>query len=153
MSMEAELDKGRQGAKRASWTKVHYRDLALRVCEEHPNESVEELAELFLDELQKYPDYMHSSASYVMANSRASLAPRSSKPSGNLEEKVIKQVAAKAMDRLMLMLMPSGKTLGESTGAECIQAGGWLVKVGKAVGARGIVGEKLSEKQLREMLK
>lgn len=154
MSMETQLDRGTQGAKRASWTRVHYRDLALKVVEEHPDLSVEELAELFLDELKKYPDYMHSIAIYVMANIRASLSPRAGGQQGsNLEAKVVKAVAAKAMTALMSMMMPSGKTLGESTGAECIKAGGWLAKVGSKVGPKGIVGEKLDEEGLQKLFK
>lgn len=158
MSMESpEFDKGHQGAKRASWKKNHFRDLALKVCEEHPKADVEELADLFLKELENFPDYMESIAVYIMANVRASLDPGKSRHPGRpgkaddaIFEKVTNQVAARV---LMNLRMPTGKTLGESTGAECTRAGGWLKAVGTRVGPRGIVSKKLSEKDLVEILK
>ena len=140
-------DLGRQGAKRSSWTKVHYRDLALKVCHENPDADVEELAEIFLAALEKHPEFMESIAIYIMANIRAALTPRS-QPVTDLETRVIKQVAAKV---LMKLPMPGGKTLGQSTGAECIKAGGWLAAVGHKIGRRNIVGEKLKEKDLQAM--
>ena len=154
MSMEQEIDRGNQGAKRASWMKVHYRDLALKLCEENPGMTVEELAELFLEQLNKHPAYMRSIAIYVMANTRAALVPKTKgggRGNNNLEANVVKRVAAKAMTALMDTIMPTGKTLAESTGAECTRAGGWLADVGKVVGPKGIVGRKLTEKELREL--
>lgn len=151
--LEMQVEKGSTGAKRSSWAKVHYRDLALSICESNKDMSVEELAELFLDALQKHPEYMNSIALYVMANTRASLQPRTgAKGFAQHEAKMIEKIAAKTLVRLMELTMPSGRTLGESTGSECSKAGGWLAKVGKAVGPTGIVGEKLTEEQLRKML-
>lgn len=155
MSMEPDIDRGHTGAKRSSWKKIHFRDLALKVCEEHQGAAIEELAEAFLEELQRYPDYMGSIAIYIMANIRASLEPgRSHRPRSSIEETVLKSVTAKVTTRVLMSLeMPGGKTLGQSTGAECIQAGGWLIKVGKHVGPAGIVGERVTEKQLMRMFK
>lgn len=153
--MEVEtVNKGKQGNKRASWIKVHYRDLALKICEENPSGSLDELAELFLEQLKKYPAYMQSIAIYVMANTRASLTPkRGDSGMFNYESRVVQQVAAKVVTALMGLQMPNGKPLSECTGAECISAGGWFEKIGKRVGSRGIVGEKLTEDDLQKMWK
>ena len=138
MSMHEGMDLGHQGAKRSSWAKMHYRDLALKICEEHPKLGVEQLAELLMDELKKYPDYMPSIAIYIMANIKAALTYKNrdsgSEPLPSLERRIIKQVAAKAMTALLAMQMPNGKTLAKSTGAECIAAGGWLAGLGEGDG-------------------
>ena len=113
------------------------------------------MAEIFLEQLKKYPDYMQSIAIYVMANTRASLTPKRGNPSGEFgyEARVVQQVAAKVATALMGLQMPNGKPLSECTGTECISAGGWFEKIGKRVGARGIVGEKLTEDDLQKMWK
>lgn len=150
-----EMDLGHRGAKRSSWTKVHFRDLALKVCEENEKASIEELAEAFSRELEKYPDYMSSICVYIMANIKASLEPgRSHRPRTDVAKSVLNGVAAKVASRVLMSLpMPNGKTLEQSTGAECIKAGGWLVAVGKHVGPAGIVGERVSETQLVRMFR
>lgn len=150
MSMQEQpMDKGHQGAKRSSWSKLHFRDLALKVCQENPDLSVEDLALVFIEELGKFPGYMESIAVYIIANVKASLTPPRAAPSTSMMTRVVKQAAGLV---LMQLQMPSGKTLEKSSGAECIKAGGWFVKVGMKVGPRGIVGMKLGEKDLRAML-
>lgn len=153
--MSVEMDKGQSGAKRSSWKKVHFRDLALRVLEDNEDVSIEELADAFRMELQRFPDYLDSICVYIMANIKASLDPgRSHRPRGEISKRVLNGVAAKVTAQvLMLLPMPNGKTLGQSTGDECIKAGGWLTNVGKYVGPVGIVGERISEKQLVKMFK
>ena len=152
MTMQEGL--GRLGSKRSSWSRVHYRDLALKICQDHPEFSVEALAQVFSDAVIKHPEFMESISIYIMANIRAALTPRNGQArGGNIEDRVVKQVAAKAMTALMILPMPSGKTLGQSTGEECIKVGGWLERVGKRVGPRGIVGRMLSEKDLQAMWK
>lgn len=153
--MSLDVDKGQSGAKRSSWKKVHFRDLALKVCEDNPDSSIEELAEEFMDELKRYPDYMDSICVYIMANIKASLDPgRSHRPRGDITKTVLNNVAAKVTAQVLMQLpMPSGKTLEKSTGEECVRAGGWLVTVGKHVGPVGIVGERVSEKQLIKMFR
>lgn len=156
MSMEPNIDMGYQGAKRSSWSRLHYRDLALKICQEHNDASIEELAQFFLDALRDHPEFLDSIAVYIMANVKASLSPPRSRPGKNssIEADVIKSVARKAMEIVFMELqMPSGKTLGKSTGAECMKIGGWLSAVGKKVGKTGIVGKKLTEAELKKMFK
>jgi hypothetical protein len=156
MSVETNLDRGMIGSKRSSWKKVHFRDLALKVVEEHKDSSIEELARYFIEELQRYPDYIESIAIYIMANVRASLEARGGRPRGSGVsnnkglEKLAKKVAAKV---LMDYVLPDGKMLRDATGAECVAAGGWLKQVGEKVGAANIVGKKLTEADLRRLFR
>lgn len=150
------MDKGLHGAKRSSWKRAHFRDLALKVCEDNPDASIEELAVKFMAELERYPDYMESIAIYIMANIKASLSPgRSRRPrAADMDHSVLKGIARKLTARVLMKLaMPNGKTLGESTGAECTQAGGWFREVGRKVGPTGIVSQKMTEQQLKALLK
>lgn len=154
--MSLHEDLGRKGAKRSSWAKVHYRDLALKICRDHPEAEVEDLAEWFLEELQSQPEFLQSIAIYIMANVRASLGIARARPrdTGAMERDMIKGIAAKAATIvLMTMTMPNGKMLAKSNGTECIKAGGWLTRVGKKVGPAGIVGDRLTEEDLQALFK
>jgi len=154
---DMEINKGTQGAKRASWAKLNYRDLALRICADNPGAETEDLAKVFMEELERYPDYMQSIAIYIMANVRASLDPahrRKDPGRSTVAAEVLEKAATKVVGQvLMTLTMPSGKMLGQSTGSECIKAGGWLVAVGRKVGPRNLVGQKLTEDDLRRMIK
>lgn len=158
MTMQENLNKGHQGAKRSSWTRLHYRDLALKICEKHPDADVEKLAKLFLNELTRHPGYMDSIAIYIMANIKAALNPSRfvrGKTKAPMEQALVQRVVNRTAARVLLMTMqmPGGKTLAQSTGAECKKAGGWLTEVGKRVGDKGIVGEKLTEADLLKLFR
>lgn len=57
------------------------------------------------------------------------------------------------INNLMDFILPTGKTLRYSTGMECIKAGGFLTVIGKTVGEKNVVGEKLNEIDLQELYK
>lgn len=160
---DGELHKGRKGAKRSSWAKLHFRDLALQVCKDNPQlveeDNIEALAALFLGEVRKNPGYLESISIYIMANVKASLearpyTPRTPAQRASMEKAVENSVINKVTARvLMKFRMPNGKTLEQSTFAECATAGGWLTKVSEFGEPAEIVGQKLSEAQLRRLLK
>jgi hypothetical protein len=52
----------------------------------------------------------------------------------------------------MNLVMPNGKMLKDSTGAECASAGGWYTKISSRVAPEEVVGNVLSEEQLRKIL-
>ena len=159
-----ELHKGKKGAKRSSFAKLHFREMALRICKDNPqlvkDDDIEALAQLFESEVRKNPGYLESISIYVMANVKASLEERPTyKPrtpaqkaaiEKAVENSVVNKIAAKV---LMKFRMPDGKTLDESTFADCAKAGGWLTKVSTFGKPDEIVGQKLSEAQLRRLLK
>ena len=53
---------------------------------------------------------------------------------------------------LLNLVLPSGKMLKDSTGAECAGAGGWYTKIASRVAPDEVVGNVLSEEQLRKIL-
>jgi hypothetical protein len=66
----------------------------------------------------------------------------------------VKRVAQiKAKIALLSITMPSGKTLAQSTGAECVRAGGWFAAIGKRIKPSEIVGSVLDEQALQRMFK
>ena len=157
LAPDSAIDKVQSGAKRSSWKKVHFRDLGLKVCEDNPGASVEELAQLFLDEINRFPEYLDSIAVYVMANVRASLtAGKSRMPPARPEENqtVIENLAKRVAARALLDFeLPSGILLRHARGSDCTKAGGWLTAVGEKVGPKGIVGKKMTERDLRQLFK
>ena len=94
---------------------------------------------------------MQSIAIYIMANTKQALAVKKAGTTAAPDLRVRNAIKKIASQVLMTLRLPTGKTLGESTGAECRRCGGWLAKVGDRVGPRGIVGKKLNEQQLRAM--
>jgi hypothetical protein len=53
---------------------------------------------------------------------------------------------------LMNLVMPNGKMLKDSTFAECADIGGWYAKIASRVAPEEVVGNVLSEEQLRKIL-
>jgi hypothetical protein len=57
---------------------------------------------------------------------------------------------------LLSLVLPNGKTLGETTGAECVKlgpkVGRWLSTIGSRVSPTELVGKALTEKQVRTLL-
>lgn len=53
---------------------------------------------------------------------------------------------------LLEMVMPNGKPLGECTGADCVQLGGWFAKIGQRIQANQKIKDALSDKQVAKLL-
>jgi hypothetical protein len=67
-----------------------------------------------------------------------------------LTAKIEQEAAKKARIILMDMILPTGKRLGDSTGAECISCGGWLKSVGDKIGPDAIVEASITEDELQK---
>lgn len=61
----------------------------------------------------------------------------------------IKAAAAKLV--FLDLMLPNGKSLRDSTGKECASAGGWFAKIAAQIKPNEIVGNALTEKQLRAL--
>jgi hypothetical protein len=59
----------------------------------------------------------------------------------------------KIMGKALELIMPNGKKLGQCTGTDCLRFGGWLSKVGEAVGPTRLVGDVFSENDLAKLAK
>ena len=90
------------------------------------------------------------------ADQRAQIAKQRAKQAQKLADAIAKHAetvrSIKEQITLLNWEMPNGKRLRNCTGAECVECGGWLAKVGKKVGTTKRVGEVLNEKEVRAIL-
>jgi len=104
------------------------------------------LLDLCLAEIEAHPEYIESIVEYWFINnyrSYAHTAPRL--PSREMIDSIKAQIC------LLDFMLPTGKTLGQSTGTECVKLGGWLTEIGERAGKQ-IVASVFSEQQLRDLL-
>lgn len=152
-----DTDKGEYGAKRASYEKRNFRFYAYRLLVRHPDVPIEELDEKFMKALLRDKDAFRSLRIYGLQQVKRSLRtpPKGSDRSPKeIEKEILKEQASEIVQIILMTLpMPSGKTLGDSTGKECAQVGGWLKNVAKVTGPDGIVNERLTETDLQELFK
>src|SRR6516165_1459642 len=71
----ADVDRGKVGAKRASYQKRNFRDIALKLLIDNPDLDVESLANEFTELLTKDQDAFRSLAIYGLQNVKHSLTP------------------------------------------------------------------------------
>lgn len=167
-----QLDTGERGAKRQSWHRANPRDLLKRLIEAKPDASEAQLQKLFLQTLRDEEDeYFDTIVDYWFGNNYRSLIhpprgpsgprPRAPRPAVVQETKdlvkasVKDHVARKASLLLMDIVLPTGKKLRNSTGAELAELaeriGGWFILIAERVKPGQKVGDVLSEKQVREL--
>jgi hypothetical protein len=159
--VETTVDLGTTGAKQTSWEKRNARELVARIVTENPAADDESLFQIFANECAPY--FMEI-CRYYFANTLRAIRPRSVGPAvirTPVTEAEVAEVAAikteakqkaKAVitERVLLdIILPNGKMLRDSTGSECIQAGGWLTRVGKLVQPNEKVGAVLTEKEVK----
>jgi uncharacterized protein YfaP (DUF2135 family) len=164
------LNTGILGAKVQSWKSANPRDILKRLMEENPRMEKPALLAALRHELlsEDRIEYLDAVIEYWFSNNYHSLvAPRVSatRPSpavakaakqekiAAIRQKVERHIEEKVEARLLDFIMPSGKTLRDSTGADCAKAGGWLTKIAGKVNARQRVGNVLSEEQVRKLFK
>jgi hypothetical protein len=159
--INSEINKGQKGAKRSSYQKRNFRELALKLLIDHTSEDVEDLVDEFVEMLLKDKEAFRSLAIYGLQNVKTSLHPLRGNipriPPRVLAQEMVEQQATeitkKITNNLLQFIMPSGKTLAQSTGAECNKVGGWFKTIGQRIGRTGIVGDKLTENDLQKMFK
>jgi hypothetical protein len=78
-----------------------------------------------------------------------SLADQRRKLSEAERRELVEQTKRKIVGRLLDLVMPNGKTLAGSTGAECRKTGGWFMAIAQKVGPRQHVGDILDEAEVR----
>lgn len=166
-----QLDVGERGAKRQSWHRANPRDLLKRIIEANPGAAEAQLQKLFLRTLKDEEDeYFETIVDYWFGNNYRSLVhpvghpPSRSKPahaaalketSAIVKEAVIGHVNRKATLLLLDLVLPTGKKLRNSTGADiadlATKIGGWFVLIAEKVNPGQKVGDVLSEEQVRAL--
>lgn len=162
-----EFNLGISGAKRTSYKLYNLRDLCLRVQAAHPKADMDQLRDLLIIEIKKDAGYIDTAVEYAATRTVANTFK-------NPEEEIIKQkitkekttaITAKTVSKLKehivkeanIMLldltMANGKALRNCTGAECVKFGGWFSAIAAKVGRKQLVGNALSEEQLRSLYK
>ena len=144
---------GVRGQTRSTWRDENtLRGLLLKLIRQHPDADRDELAELYVIEAQPREALVGEALRYKFDNDfndihRPARAQRRRAPTSDVSSLVNSIRATVLLD----FRMPNGKLLRDSSGAECEQAGGWLVQVRARIGSDGIVGEHLGEAELAAM--
>lgn len=166
-TMDTNLRTGRQGAKVQSW-RSSPRDLLKKLMDKSPGASKEKLFKTFYSYITsaKGEQYLQGVAEYWFANNFNSLVREEERPKRayvraqrkeELEvrteefKKIIKEKATKLV--LLDLIQPNGKPLRDCKGSDCAKFGGWLSRIAKAIAPNEIVGEALSEEQVRHLRK
>lgn len=119
--------------------------------------------EKFREQLAGYEDYQRIVDHYFFVNMHDYLTTnRSASKRGNTaatprqkleRDKAVEAVKQRILAMSLDFVMPSGKTLRDSTGTECMKAGGWLAKIGKAVGSKRVGNVIKTDEALQKALK
>jgi hypothetical protein len=158
------LDLGVIGAKRQSW-KTNPQELLRRIMEQNPTASRSDIFNEFKTALDKRPACLEGVIEYWFSNYFRRLDGVNPKERDRLRDKE-KDRLGSALDGklkeyagivLLEMLMPNGKKLRDCTGAECKELsskiGAWLLRVSKQVKPDALVGDVLTEKQVRTLFR
>ena len=154
------------GATRQTWRAKSVRDLLVEIIKDNRKASDRELLDKFIERLREEEVYFLAAAEYAFDNAlralrreqpiperTAELVERAAQRVENAAVHVKRVAQIKAKVALLSIKMPSGKTLAQSTGAECVRAGGWFAAIGKRIKASEIVGNVLDEQTLQRMFK
>ena len=155
------IDTGTYGAKRQSFRKASPRDLLRQMVEENKHSSEKTLHKKFATAVRNDDDYLDAIIEYWFANNYRSLVHkpehvvRVEHQQRNARVETIKERVKIAATRMVLldMVLPSGKSLRDSTGKECKKAGGWLTKVAALLKPTQKVGDVLSESKVKELFR
>lgn len=164
------IDTGTTGAKRQSWRKDNPRDVLKRIIDENPASSEGDVQELAWHEMRDHIGYMRTIFEYWFANNFRSLAAQIESPIKSRRETIAatrrrinerKETLRRRLDEkieqrikiaLLDMILPTGKTLRDSSREELIALGGWAAKVADNLHEGQTVGDAgLSEEILRSL--
>lgn len=150
-------------ATRQSWTDHNYRELLKHILTYNPNIDRAESFAFFLEAISKPVNkrYRQSALEYAHDNAYDALTRIQRLPAKEVRaeraatvQATAHRIVEAAKSLVMLdLLLPTGKTLRESTGKDCTKAGGWFSKLARKVRPNQIVGRVLSEAEVRKLFK
>ena len=176
-ALNQEQGSGVLGAKRSKWRTTNPWELYRRVAKDNSKAEKATIDELFWEEVEDDKDYLRAIVQYFADNAHRWLndkrfekqpSPPASKPVGRIVGKAtqaqmtkkaaaiaLEQVSRKVSEKIQIALleltMPNGKALGDCTGSECKQFGGWHAAIAKSVPAKNKVRKHLTEDQVRKL--
>jgi len=157
-----ETTAGVLGATRQTWRARSVRDLLAEIITTNPQSSDRLLLEKFVEQLREDDDYFLAAAEYAFDNAMRALRREQARPTPQQRAELAAERAkhaaahAKLVSRikakvLLNLAMPNGKKLRDCTGEECRHFGGWCLRVAAKVGLAKLVGDVLSEQQVRAL--
>jgi len=157
---------GITGAKTVSWEHYNPRDLVLRLIREYPNADDKTLARHMRDAvLGDEPEYLLPCLLYVVRLTRRAVEEQRPKKTreertaqkrqhaAQIRSRVTERVREQAEKMLLDLEMPNGKRLRDCTGNDCARFGGWYKRLADKVGPRKLIGDVLSEQDVRKLYK
>jgi hypothetical protein len=160
-----ETTSGALAATRQTWRAKSVRDLLAEIVTDNPQATDRALLEKFVDQLRGDDDYFLAAAEYAFDNALRALRREQNQPTAvqKAEQaakrakltvshaKLVSRIKSKVV--LLNMAMPNGKKLRDCSGEECRHFGGWYQRIAAEIGPSKLVGDVLSEKQVRELYK
>lgn len=149
---------GVRGHTRSTWRDVmHLRGMLLMLITEHPDASRDELEGFYLAKAEMVPALVEEALRRAFDNDLAQInkAPRPRKPPQPVSEDAIVEAIEKIRTIVLLdLVQPNGKKLRDCTGADVrafeAQMPSWFKAIAAKVKPEEIVGEVLSEAELRK---
>jgi hypothetical protein len=131
------------------------RGLVAQIIEKWPTLSTLAQEEKFCDAARRDEDFVDEVLRTYWRQNSALLTKRPATAAERSERNARIVEVAKTMRNIILLdlMLPSGKLVRNSTGAECTKAGGFFAEIGKRIGSRKIVGNVLSEADLQAIWK
>lgn len=133
------------------------RDIVVNLLKQYPSLDRTSLFSKFREELKGYDDYQRKVDWYFFVNMHdyltgsrkgATLSDRiSNREEAQRRAATIKQKVVEVI--LLDLMLPNGKSLRDCTFADCAKAGGFFAKIANKGKPRQVVGDVLSEEQLR----
>jgi hypothetical protein len=158
------IDTGTTGAKRQSWSESSPRELLRMLVQKNPRWSRERIFDEFKIQIEQSTSkkYIDTIVEYWFANNYHSLVEReepfrnrSARKQEELTEQLNNTIEHRAKIFLLDIMMPNGKLLRACTGAECKEfsskLGAWLLRISKTIKPTDIVGDVLTETQIRKL--
>jgi hypothetical protein len=164
---------GTQGAKRTSWGKNNPRELMLRIRRRNPTADINEHFAAFLEELEKprnrkyqlgIDEYFHTNAYHALVKEEREAAKTKPSPEEIEAERKRQEMECKAHDAaaeaiisgvieasLLNIVMPNGKQMRACSGDYMSNVGGWYGRIGAAIKPDQIVGDVLSEADVKRL--
>jgi hypothetical protein len=164
---------GVTGAKVQSWRAANPREVLKEILSENQVSDRAIIFSAFHERMRQddADDYLESIIDYWLANNYYALVgPAPVRPyarkagsssetinavAGNIETQLRKKIQEQAKIMLLEMVLPNGKALKDCTGNECqemsARLGPWLAAVAERVQPTQLVGDALTEDQVRDL--